>query len=311
MKNSWLLLIVFLLLLSCKGKRTSLADDETVTNAEFVEFFPELRVPFTIADSTLQQKQSDSLLIGNKVLAQFIGDSILKKQFGKAVPKVYPIGRIGVKKAETYVLIRAVAPGKRVAYALAFDKENNFSAALPLLVQDADPQTSQSATIDSRYTIFINRQRRQADGNIEYRKDAYVYNTVGEYTLILTESNAEVELTGNVVNPLDTLARKHKYSGDYVRDKRNMVSVRDGKNEKTMRFFVHFEKDKGECRGEIKGEASFVKPNVAVYRESGDPCVLQFSFSAGAVVLQEVEGCGNYRDIKCFFEGSFPRKKKK
>jgi hypothetical protein len=25
--------------------------------------------------------------------------------------------------------------------------------------------------------------------------------------------------------------------------------------------------------------------------------------------MKEVEGCGSYRDIKCFFEGSFPKKK--
>jgi len=27
--------------------------------------------------------------------------------------------------------------------------------------------------------------------------------------------------------------------------------------------------------------------------------------------MKEVEGCGSYRDIKCFFDGVFPKKKKK
>jgi hypothetical protein len=27
--------------------------------------------------------------------------------------------------------------------------------------------------------------------------------------------------------------------------------------------------------------------------------------------MKEVEGCGNHRDIKCFFEGTYPRKKEK
>jgi len=309
MKNSWLLAIVLLFLLSCKSKRTTLTDDQAVSSEEFVEFFPSLSLPLHIADSSFRKKLNDSTLVGYKVLTQIIGDSILRRQFGDARPKIYPIGRVEVKKAETYVFIKAIAGNKKAAYALAFDKGNEFKAALPVMVQDSDPQTSQWATMDSKYTIFVNRQRKRPDGTPEYRKDAYVYNTVGEYNLILTESNAEASQTDNVVNPLDTFARKHKYSGDYIKDKRNMVSIRDGKNNNTMRFFVHFEKDKGTCRGEIRGEATFVQPTVAVYRESGDPCVLQFSFTSSGVTLQEVEGCGNYRDIKCFFEGSFPRKK--
>ena len=69
--------------------------------------------------------------------------------------------------------------------------------------------------------------------------------------------------------------------------------------------------EKGTCKGELRGEASITSPNVAVYRENGDPCVLQFTFGANAVTMKEVQGCGNYRDIKCFFEGTYPRKKEK
>jgi hypothetical protein len=310
MKYSWLLTLALFVLVGCKSKPTKLTDDQTISSDEFVEFFPEMNLPYTIADTSLLKKSNDSLLIGNKIFTQIVGDTVLKRVFGsKGKPKIYPIGRVPVKKAETYLFIKAVSGDKRAAYILTFDKDNKFTASLPLLVLDSDPQTSQTAGMDGRYTISQNRQRKKADGSSIYRREAYVYNSAGVYTLILTESNDDVVATTDIVNPLDTFSRKQKYSGDYVQDKRNMISVRDGKNSKTMRFFVHFEKDKGACRGELRGEAIYTQPNIAVYRESGDPCVLQFSFTANSVSMKEVEGCGNYRDIKCFFEGSFPRKK--
>lgn len=310
MKNTWLLALTLIVLIACKNKRTTLKDDaETVSSEEFVDFFPEMRLPYSIADTSLLKKNNDSALIGNKIFSQMVGDTVLKKVFGTRKPKLYVVGRVPVKKAETYLFVKAISADKKAAYLLTFDKDDKFTASLPLLVLDTDPQTQQTAGMDSRYTIFMNRQRRQSDGSSIYRKEAYVYNNAGVYTLILTESNEDMVATSDLVNPLDTFARKHKQSGDYVKDKRNMIAIRDGKNSQTMRFFVHFEKDKGACRGELRGEATYTQPNIAVYRESGDPCVLQFSFTANSVTLKELEGCGNYRDIKCFFEGSFPRKK--
>jgi hypothetical protein len=39
--------------------------------------------------------------------------------------------------------------------------------------------------------------------------------------------------------------------------------------------------------------------------------VLEFNFTAKTVSMKEVQGCGNYRDIKCFFDGTYVRKKEK
>ena len=197
-------------------------------------------------------------------------------------------------------------------HGIASLKSNNiFKAALPLIVSDSDPETSQSAAMDNKYTVSVNSQRRKSNGQLTYKRDAYVYNNVGVYTLILTETNEDVASRSEIINPLDSLPKKNKLSGDYVADKRNFVSMRDGRHNSQLRFFVHFEKEGGTCKGELRGEASLTSPNVAVYRESGDPCVLQFTFGSNAVSMKEVQGCGNYRDIKCFFEGTYPRKKEK
>ncbi|MEO6914286.1 MAG: hypothetical protein ABI151_00390, partial [Chitinophagaceae bacterium] len=97
--------------------------------------------------------------------------------------------------------------------------------------------------------------------------------------------------------------------GDYTRDKRNIVSIRDGRKPGKLAFFVHFQKDNGDCSGELKGEADVRSPKIAVYRAQGNPCELEFLFDGNKVTLREVAACGSYRDIRCFFEGSFNRKK--
>jgi hypothetical protein len=76
-----------------------------------------------------------------------------------------------------------------------------------------------------------------------------------------------------------------------------------------MIFFVHFEKDKGTCKGELKGTARFTGSNSAQFRSMNDPCTMEFSFHSDAVSIREIDGCGSHRDIKCFFEGTYLRKK--
>ena len=309
MKFAW----VFLLLpfaMGCGNKKSS---NETgmMDVKEFFKLFRPVKLPYTIGDTSLAKLAKDTPVIATELLDQFIGDSILPNQFGSAKPKIYPAGRVEAKKAETYLFVKAISGSRKVAYLFTFDKDNKFRAALPLIVSDNDPQTSQIAAMDSKYTISINSQRKKSNGEVGYKKEAYVYNNIGVYTLILTETNEDVTSTAEIINPLDSLPKKNKYSGDYLYDKRNIVSVRDGRYPSQLRFFVHFEKDKGNCKGELRGEAGLTSPTVAVYRVNGDPCVLEFTFGLNTVSMKEVQGCGNYRDIKCFFEGTYVRKKEK
>jgi len=307
MNTRWLYLLTLIAFFACKSK-PSANGDEPIDIDDFVAMFPEKKLPYSLADADLGKKKSDSGSISYKVLSQFIADSTLNKHFGKNTKaKFNPLARISTKKAETYLIFETLA--KKSAYLLAFDKNDQFKAILPLIINDGDPQTSQTAGMDARYTISVNKQRKKENGELGYKRDAYVYNNAGSFTLIMTESNESPVTAGEVINPVDTLPRKNKYSADYVKDRRNFISVRDGYKASVMRFFVHFERDKGTCKGELRGEASFVKPNVAIFRESGDPCVLEFTFSTSSVSMKELQGCGNYRDIRCFFEGSYPRKK--
>jgi hypothetical protein len=162
--------------------------------------------------------------------------------------------------------------------------------------------------MDRRYSVIRNRTRRKTDGSLVYNKSVYVYNTAGVFTLILTESNEAVEQK-EVYNPIDTLPRKNPLSGNYVRDKKNFISIRDGRRAGQLLFFVHIEKGGGDCTGELKGELDLVKPTIAQYRKADDHCELEFSFASGSVTMRELEACGNHRGIKCVFDGTFPKKR--
>lgn len=301
---SWL--PILLLIVACKGKKTSLQDDEAVSIKEFIEFFPEKPLPIRIADTTLVKKSTDSLQIGYKIFTQFIPDSLLQKDFGKGVtPKIFPLGRTREKDKETYLFIKAAAGTKRIAYLACFDKDNQFLQMLPLLKTGFASYSSAYAVLDKKFQITTYYEKKRGN-EITFKRNVYIYNSgANEFTLIFTEPNEDI--IENVINPIDTLPVKNKFSGDYVKDKKNFIAVRDGKRATEPLFFVHFEK--GDCQGELKGTARFISPTVAVFQEGGNPCTLEFNFSTNRVVMKETGGCGSYRGIKCFFEGSYPKKK--
>lgn len=283
--------------------------DEEVDAADFVDFFPEARLPFVVADSTLKRKSADSAIIAWSVFTGFVPDTIFSKDFGKSKPKLYALGRAREKGKETYLFLKAVQGNRQAAYVLAFDKERNFLNHLLLIKTGSGNFTSMYGRLDQKYQVTTYRERRVRSEIVSFKRNVYIYNSASaEFTLILTEPN--VEIIENIINPIDTLPQKHKYTGDYRVNKKNFISFRDGRNTSEILFFVHFEKDRGECVGELKGTAKFVSSKTAVYQESGNPCRLEFEFGSTSVTMKE-EGCGSYRDIRCFFEGSYPRVKKK
>jgi len=302
-------LLLLGLCFGCKSKKADLSGEGPLEAADFVESFNELKLPYMLYDSSLSRRPKDSFLIGRKVFSRFVPDSVWRGDFGKGVtPKFYSLGRVSVEDGETYLFVKAMAPGKNVGYILSYDKLDSFRAALPLIYSTGDRTVQQEAGMDRRYSVIRNRTRRKPDGSLIYNKSVYVYNTAGVFTLILTESNETVEVK-EVYNPIDTLPRKQPLSGNYVRDKKNFIAIRDGNRAGQRLFFVHFEKAGGECGGELKGELDLVKPNLAQYRKADDHCVLEFSFTSTSVTMRELEACGNHRGIKCVFEGSFPKKK--
>ena len=205
------------------------------------------------------------------------------------------------------MFVKAEQGKKRIAYLACFDKDNNYLNSFRLL----RPGGNYSLTyglLDKKYQITTYQETKKSTGETWYKRNVYVYNSgANDFTLILTEPNEE--MIENIINPIDTLPQKNKLSGEYVKDKQNFISVRDGKDPSEIEFFVHFEKDNPACVGELKGTAKMIAPTKAHYKEPANPCTIELTFSTAAVTMKEIEGCGSFRDIKCFFEGRFPRKK--
>src|SRR5262245_18697908 len=107
MRNLLVFIFAFLMLCSCKGKKTSLAGNEKVEIADFIEFFPEIKLPLTIADTAIGRKMNDATAISNTVMSSFVPDSMFSKEFGKeGKPKFYAIGRVTDKNKETYMFLK-------------------------------------------------------------------------------------------------------------------------------------------------------------------------------------------------------------
>jgi hypothetical protein len=310
MRKYLLLVMLPLIFFSCKSKTVSLAvNDERVNISDFLDFFQTLNLPYQVTDTMLKRKEPETAIINYNLFTRLVPDTILTRLFGNNQhPHLYAIGKVRVPHEETYLFVKGTAKDRRVLYVLCFDKRNRFSAARPILFSENEANVSGQAELDTKYTLTLLNQRKAADGEAIYHKDAYVYNEGSGLTLILTETNEAKTKVSPVYNPIDTLPRKHRFSGDYAQDKRNFISIRDGRDASRFWFFIHFEKEGGTCKGELKGEAKFSAPGIARYRSYSDPCAIEFSFGSDGVSMKELGGCGVHRDIKCFFEGYFERR---
>lgn len=306
--NRMVLLGMLIILGSCGGNNEaeSLDKDEI----EFDNLFQSNTIPYRLTDTTLLENK-DTTLIRNENFKYYIPDSLKQKAFGRTNGVKYsPMAKIKEPKGETYYVVKAAAGSKKAAFLIVFDKENKFGASFPFLIPDNSSATSQVSTIDKSFSISRSTLQKKPDDVLYEGKDVYVYNNdVKEFTLIMTDVLDESKT--ELINPIDTFARSHKWTGDYGNAKRNIVSVRDGRKDNTLSFFIHVEKDNGKCVGELRGEAQIEDEKTAVYRQPGDPCVLKLIFTANSVQLSEVEGCGLHRNLECAIEGTFKRIKEK
>ena len=303
------LFFVFYLFTGCGNKKKpSLSGTDEVAISDFIESFELIKPPYEVTDTSFNKKEKDSLLIANKIFAQFVPDSVLTKVFGKnAKPKIYMGKRVAIEK-ETYLFTKVITADKKGMLVLCFDKEDNFKAYLPLLVTDNNPATTQISGLDRRLSFYKTVSLKDPDGSTAEGKDVFIYNDeAGQFLLIMRDPLDD--RVQEVINPIDTMARKNKFSADYVKDKLNIVSIRDDSKPGKLNFFIHFDRNKGECSGELKGIANVTSATTAIYQQPGDACSLQFTFSSSSVSLKEIEACGAHRGVKCSFDGSYPRKK--
>lgn len=297
------------LLLSCGKKAKDINVDEEIDTRDFISAFDERPLPVQFTQKDLQEKEKDSFYIKSSVVSRFIPDSVFKKNTGSLKQvRFYRKGRYKAEETkETYLFLTAEKNGKKQVYLLCFNKDDAYSAGMLLVEKTNDPAISMEGSVDKRLTITRNSSKVTKEGKSFYNKSVYVYNTEGLFNLILTESNEPVE-EKVVYNPIDTLPRKNPLSGDYVQDKKNFVSIRDGGKKGKLLFFIHIEKQGGNCGGRLRGDITEVKPRVYQYNIADDHCMMEFSFTGKSLQVKELEACGNHRGVKCSFDGLYPKK---
>ena len=297
--------LLFVFFLACNDKKAT-EEDPGYTYETFASSFKIASLPFQLTDTFLL-KNKDTTAIRDKNFSSLIPDSLTRKIFGRGVRiKYIPLWKMETAEGEHYYIIKTETKNKKAAFLLIFDKDEQLSASFPFLIPDDQPATSQVSSIDKVYTISKGILRRQPNNINAEGKDVYVYDRATKsFVLVMTDPLDERSL--ELLNPIDTLSKSHKQAGDYIKDKKNIVSVRDGRKSNLLTVFIHIEK--GDCSGELKGDATITSPTTAVYQQAGDPCVLQLNFSGSSVKLTELEACGSRRGLGCLFEGSYTRKK--
>jgi hypothetical protein len=302
--------LALLIFFACKSGNDQKVEEEDDGGFNFTTFssrFQESGLPYQITDTGLL-KHNDTASIRNPVFATYIPDSVKAKIFGNATNiKYIPIAKLKGNKKEHFFIVNATGNNKKAALLVVFDKDKNYSATFPFLVPDIDPKSNQYSSLDKSYAVSRVVMRKMSDDVLSEGRDVYSYDASSKrFTLIMTDLLEDNE---EVINPIDTFSKGHRFAGDYASDKKNLVSIRAGRNENEILFFIHFERMQGECNGELKGTAFFTSSKTAVFRQPGDPCVLELHFTNNSVRINEVEGCGSYRGIKCVIEGNFQKKK--
>ena len=175
-----------------------------------------------------------------------------------------------------------------------------------LLADKKETKEINRATVDTKYTFTLVDQYKDTDGTFNEFSQVYAYNNAGMFMMILQDGLPKGELMP-ILNPIDTMPMEHKFSGDYGRDERNFISIRDGKTPKEFLFFLNMDKDA--CQAELKGEAVFVSTDSAVYTTKTDPCVIGFKFGSKNIRIFEATICGNKRPADCSFNARYQKKK--
>lgn len=302
--------LLFLLAAACKDEPVSLSGEAPVDIKDFVAAFPQIDVPLRITDTNFV-KMADTTLISYTVFSQFIPDSILQGIINKKAKKftIHPVGKIQ-KENELYLLTNFTQNKKTTLFTFLLNKENKYLGNLELLQQGNKDGYQHYVSITSEPTFIISREKTNFSNETFYTRNGYAYNnSSGNFIALMNDSNEDLKRINEIINPIDTLPRKNKFSGDYTKDKRNSISLRDGATADKYAFFIHFEKNGGDCTGELKGTLIMRDAKHGYFQESGNPCVIDFTFEGRMVTVKEQGNCGNHRGIKCFFDDSFTRKK--
>jgi hypothetical protein len=300
-----------LALIGCAETKTDLSGNTPLKINDFNAAFKNIELPIRINDTNLTS-YTDTLEIGRKALEQFLPDSVVDDIVPKELKNasLFPVGKIE-KETEYYLLLNNKDAKKQTVSVIAFSKKNVFLGYQILtqfdLIQKGSQFYGKTLLINKEPTFIIEENKLDPEQGLTNEKKGWAYTDQG-FRLIYLDANIKPEQKA-ILNPIDTLPTLNTYSGDYARDKKNFISLRDFGNANKYQFFLHFEKKDGTCVGELKGLLNFNK-NQATFSEKGDPCTIQFTITGNVIKIKEDGNCGNHRNMTCYFNDSYDKKRK-
>lgn len=311
MNRSLAFLLVISMLVACKSKQKHTGDtDRPLTFEDFKGMFTPGQVPYRLPADSLLNRSPDSPVLKPAVVKQFLTDTLTGSDFPKAAPpRFYPLVHIEGPDLH-YFVVKATNRTATVAYLCFTDVNGKFLSRVRVASITPGSKKRLSFGLDRKYLIKISAEQQLSPTHKALKEDFFSAGPDGALTLIMTNSN-EPTTPGQIFNPIDTLPRKHKYSADYSAGDLSIISIRDGADTKTFEFFITFSKNNGACKGELSGTGQFTGTGKGEYRDKESSCGIAFQFSSGRVNIREIEGCGAYRGVRCFFEGSFVKKRAK
>jgi hypothetical protein len=310
--RNWYWLAALCFIVACSEEKTDLSGNTPIKINDFNKVFKTVSLPINISDTNLT-KVRDTIEIGAKALAQFVPDSVVEKIIPEKDQKaiLYPLLKIE-KETEYYLMLNVHHPKKEEIVVVVFSKKNaylDYKIITQFLVEQKGSRNyGKSVSINREPTFLVEENKMDEENVLIYEKNGWAF-TENHFRLIYFDSNKKPE-SKTIINPIDTLSTNNTYSGDYARDTKNFISLRDftGVANK-YQFFMHFEKKEGTCIGELKGLLSFNK-NQATYTEKGDPCIIHFTINGQIIKIKEDGNCGNHRNMTCYFNDSYDKKRK-
>jgi hypothetical protein len=303
--------LILLALIGCAETKTDLSGNTPLKINDFNAAFKNIDLPIRINDTNLVAF-TDTVEIGRKALAQFLPDSVVDAIAPKVLKNasIFTVGKIE-KETEYYLLLNNKDAKKQTVSVITFSKKNVFLGYQILTQFDLTQKGSQfygkTLLINKEPTFLIEENKLDPEQGLTHEKKGWAYTEQG-FRLIYLDANIKPAQKA-ILNPIDTLPTLNTYSGDYARDKKNFISLRDFGDANKYQFFLHFEKKEGSCVGELKGLLNFNK-NQATYSEKGDPCTIQFTITGNIIKIKEDGNCGNHRNMTCYFNDSYDKKRK-
>ena len=304
-------LLILLALIGCAETKTDLSGNTPLKINDFNAAFKNIELPIRINDTNLASF-TDTVEIGRKALEQFLPDSVVDVIAPKLLKNasIFTVGKIE-KETEYYLLLNNKDARRQTVFVITFSKKNVFLDYQVLTQFDLSQKSSQfygkTLLINKEPTFLIEENKLDPEKGISNEKKGWAYTDQG-FRLIYLDANIKPAQKA-ILNPIDTLPTLNTFSGNYARDKKNFISLRDFGNPNKYQFFLHFEKKEGDCVGELKGLLNFVK-NQATYSEKGDPCTIQFTITGNIIKIKEDGNCGNHRNMTCYFNDSYDKKRK-